>query len=509
MMYGGLKKSASRLALVAAAGVLSTNAFAADLGGDCCADLEERVAELEATTARKGTRKTSLEVYGQVNKAIVYWNDGARSNAALGVDNHNQSSRVGFRGNAKVSPNVVAGYSMLFEWGDKARTSTTSQTTDTGSSRGRPDYGSNERIDDAFVRLRDANVWIESKTLGRVTMGRLLSENILGSIDIAGIQHAAGDDFGCNGGGLAFRNAATGLLSTRVVGGPGTGLGGAGCGGPWANRVNGLKYNSPTLAGFTLTASIGDSIKVDNVNVDTRTTNLATAGSDYGLALKYAGEFSGVRVAAAAGYNVSDQDHGLYGGPGSTPDQLLAVGAANGPAGNNASGKSRVLDLSLALMHIPTGLFAQGVWDRMTYDVQDPASLTGAFRGNRDATRWHIAAGIQQNWFGIGKTTVYGEYERMSNYLYATSGYSAGATACPAGPAACTYAITGSALSTNAQGDSFRSWGIGLNQAVDAAAMDLYVNGRVLQGTDAGTTTTAPLSLKDITVITTGARIKF
>ena len=28
-------------------------AFAADLGGDCCADLEERVAELEATTVDK------------------------------------------------------------------------------------------------------------------------------------------------------------------------------------------------------------------------------------------------------------------------------------------------------------------------------------------------------------------------------------------------------------------------------------------------------------------------
>ena len=28
------------------------SASAADLGGNCCADLEERIAELEATTAR-------------------------------------------------------------------------------------------------------------------------------------------------------------------------------------------------------------------------------------------------------------------------------------------------------------------------------------------------------------------------------------------------------------------------------------------------------------------------
>ena len=57
-MIGGLLKSSSKLALMAAAGILvggvsMGSAKAADLGGDCCADLEERVAELEATTARK------------------------------------------------------------------------------------------------------------------------------------------------------------------------------------------------------------------------------------------------------------------------------------------------------------------------------------------------------------------------------------------------------------------------------------------------------------------------
>ena len=64
-------KSSSKLALMAAAGILvggvsMGSAKAADLGGDCCADLEERVAELEATTARKGNRKMSLTVNGQV-----------------------------------------------------------------------------------------------------------------------------------------------------------------------------------------------------------------------------------------------------------------------------------------------------------------------------------------------------------------------------------------------------------------------------------------------------------
>ena len=133
-MIGGLLKSTtSRLALLAAAGVVMggmavPSAKAADLGGDCCADLEERVAELEATTARKGNRKMGLTVYGQVNRAILYWNDGRRSNTYVGLDNHNSASRFGFMGSAKISPTWSAGYSILVDWGDKARTSTVSQT---------------------------------------------------------------------------------------------------------------------------------------------------------------------------------------------------------------------------------------------------------------------------------------------------------------------------------------------------------------------------------------------
>ena len=71
-----------RLGALVAAGVLAggfaTSASAADLGGNCCADLEERIAELEATTARKGNRKVSLTVSGWVGQQVMWWDDGAR-----------------------------------------------------------------------------------------------------------------------------------------------------------------------------------------------------------------------------------------------------------------------------------------------------------------------------------------------------------------------------------------------------------------------------------------------
>src|SRR6476660_3211080 len=65
-------------------------ARAADLGGACCADLENRVAELEATTVRKGNKKVSVTLYGQVNRAALFWDDGAEQNTYV-VDNNYES----------------------------------------------------------------------------------------------------------------------------------------------------------------------------------------------------------------------------------------------------------------------------------------------------------------------------------------------------------------------------------------------------------------------------------
>jgi hypothetical protein len=69
-------------------------AKAADLGGDCCADLEERVADLEATTVRKGNKKVSVQIYGKVNYAAMWWDDGGEQNLYV-VNNYNESTRTG------------------------------------------------------------------------------------------------------------------------------------------------------------------------------------------------------------------------------------------------------------------------------------------------------------------------------------------------------------------------------------------------------------------------------
>ena len=109
-MIGGPKHT-GYLAAVAAFCAMGPGSFlhqpakAADLGGDCCADLEDRVAELEATTVRKGNKKVSVQIYGKVNYANLTWNDGAETNNYT-VNNYMESTRWGFKGRlAEFFPN--------------------------------------------------------------------------------------------------------------------------------------------------------------------------------------------------------------------------------------------------------------------------------------------------------------------------------------------------------------------------------------------------------------------
>jgi Gram-negative porin len=118
VMVGGLGPQFRVLITIGATALVGAlthaPARAADLGGDCCADLEERVAELEATTVRNGNKKVSVTIYGQVNKAVLFWDDGAEKGTYT-VDNNYESSRFGLKGSAKISGDWSAGYRMEIE----------------------------------------------------------------------------------------------------------------------------------------------------------------------------------------------------------------------------------------------------------------------------------------------------------------------------------------------------------------------------------------------------------
>ena len=115
-------------------------ATAADLGGDCCADLEERVAELEATTVRKGNRKINLTISGWIGQQVMWWDDGRQSDMYVG-DGGNIFSRFRFTGTAKISPQLTAGFT--YEFGANATAIGSMNQLNSGDKLGGSGVGAN------------------------------------------------------------------------------------------------------------------------------------------------------------------------------------------------------------------------------------------------------------------------------------------------------------------------------------------------------------------------------
>jgi Gram-negative porin len=163
-MFGGVGKSAGWATILGTVGFVlsgSVSAKAADLGGDCCADLEERVAELEATTARKGNRKVSLTVSGWVNEQVLYWNDGTENNVYVG-NNDMERSRFRFVGEAKIDKDWSAGY--VIELGVRdTKSSSYSQNDYEGGAVG---------TTVGILDVRKSAWLLKSKTYGKFEVGR-------------------------------------------------------------------------------------------------------------------------------------------------------------------------------------------------------------------------------------------------------------------------------------------------------------------------------------------------
>src|SRR5829696_8833378 len=177
-MYGGLLKTASAAAILAAAGFFGAgSATPADLGGDCCADLEERVAELEATTVRKGNKKVSVTLSGWVVKLGTWWDDGHEENVYIGDKDTTLSSHFQISGSAQIAPGWSAGYTIAVE------------APGTSCSAG---FVENQFNDNACL-FGDINtllsyMWIKSDRYGTINWGQLsqATDNVALLPDLSG-----------------------------------------------------------------------------------------------------------------------------------------------------------------------------------------------------------------------------------------------------------------------------------------------------------------------------------
>jgi hypothetical protein len=432
-MIGGLLKSVSGAALFAAVGIFAVGgvpaAKAADLGGDCCADLEERVAELEATTARKGNRRVSLTISGQVTTHVMYWNDGNDSDVYV-VDNTAGAGGSGFQlnGSAKINPNLTAGFDLALGVSAGSRSNQVSQGEDDG-------VGASRVTGDTNIAVLRANWYLDHKTLGRLTVGR---------INTASAGATAVD----LGGAGVIANVNLSYWNGSFESGVGTwgALLGANVGGSALSRANAVMYSTPTFAGFSASVAWGEDDAWD-------------------AALRYAGEFSGFRVAAAIAYTENNTGFGDFSDGAPPIVQSGFVGLEPTSVKGSAS-----------ILHVATGLFLTGAYVNQDYNEA----------GTPDTTLWYVQGGVSKNWTGLGNTVLYGEYGNVEDGL-------AGAVSSEA-----------------------NVWGLGIVQHVDAAAMELYLSYRRYSGEATfaveqkeGPPATRTLDANDFDVVVGGARIRF
>ena len=155
-----------------AGGLSVTSANAADLGGNCCADLEERIAELEATTVRKGNRKVSLTISGWVAEQVTYWDDGHESNTYVGGIGTTLGTNVKFTGQATISPGWSAGYVIHLEMDGSDTLVGTDQFTPDGPGLFTTDNPGNLKGGHPnYVQALQSFWFMKSDHLGKVSVG--------------------------------------------------------------------------------------------------------------------------------------------------------------------------------------------------------------------------------------------------------------------------------------------------------------------------------------------------
>jgi predicted porin len=453
----------ARVALFAVAGMaLGTAAVpaqAADLGGNCCADLEERIAELEATTARKGNRKVSLTVYGQVNEAVLFWDDGVEANQTFAT-NDNSRTRFGFKGEAKINDDWKAGY--VLEIGVRANNSKRfNQNLNTADA------------DDRGLDVRHSRWFIGSKSLGTISVGTTPTamEGVT-EINLAQTKDAAKySDIEDSGLGLLLRgtNGALSAVQWRRLirhGGDQPGEG---------KRREGVWYQSPEYMGFNFDAGWG-------------------ADDTWDLGLRYKGDMSGFKIAAGGAYgeNTDENADGPF-------FECISTSPANSvPGGSSAS--CQQYGGSMSIMHEKTGLYfnlAGGVLE--DDNVLRDTDLLGTNADNQSKF-WAIEAGIEQKFFDLGRTTIFGQYYDLEGGANARLTVAAG------------DAINSGIGDANVFSSGLQMVGGGVVQEISSASMSLYVYYRHLEGdvTLANNGIVAKAAgFEDLDIVVSGAIIKF
>jgi hypothetical protein len=303
-------------------------------------------------TVTSGNDKVKLSISGQLNRAVVVANDGY-NNTLYHVDNTVSNSRIRFVGTAKANDDLTVGTRIEVAISPD-RSSAVSQQQKT--------------LTDTYFDQRWVEISLTSKSFGKLSIGKGdAASNTTAEVDLSKtdvVQYASITDMG---GGFLFRSKSgtqafipNGASSLKVSDAFNSFDG--------LSRQSRLRYDSPSLYGFSLAGSL----------VSNQRSDLALFWGGQGYGFKGAGAFA-----------VSNP-------------KLASAGL--------------LYDGSFSLLHTVTGL---------------NLTLSGAlqqYTTRNDATNLYAKLGWLANFTSLGYTAFGVDYTRSQNLAQAgDKGYSVGA----------------------------------------------------------------------------------
>jgi len=219
------------------------------------------------TTVESGGTGLNLKLSGQVNRGVLFADDGQDTNTFF-VDNDNSSTRFRLTGDAAINEDWRAGFNIEIQ-AESNSTASVNQNEPNPSS-------------EDFLSERKLEGYIEGTNFGRLTIGQGdTASNNTSEVDLSGTAVVGYSGVEDAAGGVLFRNG-DGTLSDVSVGAAFTNLDGL-------SRRDRLRYDTPSFGGLTFSASVGaDSEEADE--------------TFYDVAANYKGDVGGVKVAGAVAY---------------------------------------------------------------------------------------------------------------------------------------------------------------------------------------------------------------
>lgn len=432
-------------------------------------EVEERIAALEDSTARRGNRNVSLHVSGSINRMVLAWDDGDKRDIYAGIDNVSSRSRLEFEGAAKISRGLSAGYLLSVGINDVA-SNDVNQLTDEGAGN---------------IEVRHSTWWLRHNRAGTVNLGytSTATDDIILK-DTGSIMPGA-QNLSTLGGNFIVRHADEYEQDDQAP-----------------TAANNPLVTRTTLDDFAAGASV-DTLRRNVIRYDApRITgqfgsiNMSVAwGEDdfWDIAAEHRLDYNDWKFRFGAGF-LNDKDEG---------GRLLDSGD---PARRDRSEYKG----SASLLHIPSGVFGTVAYVHRIFNGTDSSDqavfgenttgLVTAPGANRPATDYlYTAFGMRKRFTWMGDTSVYGEFARVDD------------------------AITGLREAglddgTNSEVTDSRveMLGAAISQNIDSASMDIYAGfrhykyhvegARLVSGV---VVPNVPETLTDLSLIYTGARIKF